>query len=213
MFFAKICSPWREMLIQAYKVPEGQLDSVARRMSFLKDKLKDWCYQASIQKNMKRLRGTIKRTPLCCDNNDFPTIIGESSEPRKRKKQSNDSYPRSSRQTSFRRSHGGPNPRPEPTNLDKGQDRQGLHPKDLDGQMQDPQDEPLQRGLSDGLIPVPMKASKTAIAGLAEQKVIYLQTARRSVVNYANLKPRMTSSMQSIMAIGTYLPIQGHSFR
>ncbi|KAL0419246.1 UNVERIFIED_CONTAM: hypothetical protein Sradi_1338100 [Sesamum radiatum] len=57
MFFAKICSPWREMLIQSYKVPEGQMDSVARRMSFLKDKLKDWCYQASIQKNMKRLRG------------------------------------------------------------------------------------------------------------------------------------------------------------
>ncbi|KAL0394881.1 UNVERIFIED_CONTAM: Enzymatic polyprotein [Sesamum latifolium] len=56
MFFAKICSPWREMLIQSYKVPEGQLDSVARRMSFLKDKLKDWCYQASIQKNMKKLR-------------------------------------------------------------------------------------------------------------------------------------------------------------
>ncbi|KAL0292781.1 UNVERIFIED_CONTAM: movement protein [Sesamum radiatum] len=52
---------------------------------------------------MKKLRGTIKRTPLCCDNNDFPTIIGESSEPRKRKKQSNDSYPRSSRRTSFRR--------------------------------------------------------------------------------------------------------------
>ncbi|KAL0345339.1 UNVERIFIED_CONTAM: hypothetical protein Sradi_4365200 [Sesamum radiatum] len=103
MFFAKICSPWREMLIQSYKVPEGQLDSVARRMSFLKDKLKDWCYQASIQKNMKRLRGTIKRTPLCCDNNDFSTIIGESSEPRKRKKRNNDSYPRSSRRTSFRR--------------------------------------------------------------------------------------------------------------
>ncbi|KAL0413345.1 UNVERIFIED_CONTAM: movement protein [Sesamum radiatum] len=102
MFFAKICSPWREMLIQAYKVPEGQLDSVARRMSFLKDKLKDWCYQASIQKNMKRLRGTIKRTPLCCDNNDFLTIIGGSSEPRKRKT-GNDSYPRSSRRTSFRR--------------------------------------------------------------------------------------------------------------
>ncbi|KAL0448997.1 UNVERIFIED_CONTAM: hypothetical protein Slati_1456100 [Sesamum latifolium] len=48
MFFAKICSPWREMLIQSYKVPEGQLDSVARRMFFLKDKLKDWCYQTSI---------------------------------------------------------------------------------------------------------------------------------------------------------------------
>ncbi|KAL0431467.1 UNVERIFIED_CONTAM: hypothetical protein Sradi_0772700 [Sesamum radiatum] len=60
MFFAKICSPWREMLIQAYKVPEGQLDSVCKENVFLKDKLKDWCYQASIQKNMKRLRG---RTP------------------------------------------------------------------------------------------------------------------------------------------------------
>ncbi|KAL0437682.1 UNVERIFIED_CONTAM: hypothetical protein Sradi_0476100 [Sesamum radiatum] len=86
MFFAKICSPWRKMLIQSYKIPEGQLDSVARKMSFLKDKLKDWFYQASIQKNMKRLRGMIKQTPLCCDNNDFPTIIGESSELRKKKK-------------------------------------------------------------------------------------------------------------------------------
>ncbi|KAL0427715.1 UNVERIFIED_CONTAM: hypothetical protein Slati_2946300 [Sesamum latifolium] len=83
MFFAKICSPWRKMLIQTYKVPEGQLNSVARRMSFLKDKLKDWCYQASIQKNMKKLR--------------------ESSESKKRKKQNNDSYPRRSRRTSFRR--------------------------------------------------------------------------------------------------------------
>ncbi|KAL2248436.1 UNVERIFIED_CONTAM: hypothetical protein Sindi_2695900 [Sesamum indicum] len=56
MFFIKICSPWREILLQSYKVPGGQLDSVARKISFLKDKLKDWCYQASIQKNMKRLR-------------------------------------------------------------------------------------------------------------------------------------------------------------
>ncbi|KAL2250247.1 UNVERIFIED_CONTAM: hypothetical protein Sindi_2498400 [Sesamum indicum] len=99
IFFAKICSPWREMLIQSYKVPEGQLDLVARRMSFLKDKLTDWCYKASIQKNMKRLRGKIKRTPFCCDNNDFPTVIGESSEPMKRRKQNSDSYPRISRRT------------------------------------------------------------------------------------------------------------------
>ncbi|KAK4407362.1 putative enzymatic polyprotein [Sesamum angolense] len=103
MFFAKICSPWREMLIQSYKVPEGQMDSVARRMSFLKDKLKDWCYQASLQKNMKRLRGTIKRTPLCCDNNDFSTIIGESGEPRKRRKHRSDLYSRNPRRTPFRR--------------------------------------------------------------------------------------------------------------
>ncbi|KAL0446821.1 UNVERIFIED_CONTAM: movement protein [Sesamum latifolium] len=133
MFFTKICSPWRKMLIQSYKVPEGQLDSVARRMSFLKGKLKDWCYQASIQKNMKRLRG--------------------------------------------------------------------LHPKDLDEQIPDPQDEPLQEELSDWPIPEPTKVSKTAIAGPAEQRVTYLQTARRNVVNYANSKPRMTSLMQSIMAI------------
>ena len=103
MFFTKICSPWRKMLIQSYKVLEGQLDSVGRGMSFLKDKLKNWCYQASIQKNMKRLRCKIKRMPLCCDNNDFSTIIGESSEPKKRKKQSSDSYPRSSRRTFSRR--------------------------------------------------------------------------------------------------------------
>ncbi|KAK4388171.1 movement protein [Sesamum angolense] len=52
---------------------------------------------------MKRLRGTIKRTPLCCDNNDFPIIIGESGEPRKRRKQSNDSYSRNFKRTPFRR--------------------------------------------------------------------------------------------------------------
>ncbi|KAL0401370.1 UNVERIFIED_CONTAM: movement protein [Sesamum latifolium] len=141
MFFAKICSPWMEMLIQSYKVPKGQLDSVARRMSFLKDKLKDWCYQASIQKNMKRLRDE----PLSDEG------------------------------------HGGPNPRPEPTNLDREPDQQGLHPKDPDEQIPDPQDEPLQEELSGGLIPEPTKVLKTAIAGPAEQRVTYLQTAHRNV--------------------------------
>ncbi|KAL0449040.1 UNVERIFIED_CONTAM: hypothetical protein Slati_1460400 [Sesamum latifolium] len=97
--------------------------------------------------------------------------------------------------------HSGPNLRPEPTNLDRGPDQQGLHPKDLDEQMQDPQDEPLLEELSDGPIPEPMKASKTAIAGPTEQRVTYLQTAPKNMVNYANLKPRMTSLMQSIMAI------------
>ncbi|KAL0402509.1 UNVERIFIED_CONTAM: hypothetical protein Slati_4280800 [Sesamum latifolium] len=85
-------------------------------------------------------------------------------------------------------------------NLSKGPDQQGLHPKDLDEQMQDPQDEPLLEELSYGPISEQMKASKTATVGPAEQKVTYLQTARRNVVNYANLKPRMTSSMQFIMA-------------
>ncbi|KAL0427946.1 UNVERIFIED_CONTAM: putative enzymatic polyprotein [Sesamum latifolium] len=78
--------------------------------------------------------------------------------------------------------HGGPNPRLEPTNLGKGSDQQGLHPKNLDEQIQDPQDEPLQEELSDGSVPEPMKVSKTVIAGPAEQRVTYLQTARKNVL-------------------------------
>ncbi|KAL0361230.1 UNVERIFIED_CONTAM: movement protein [Sesamum radiatum] len=46
-----------------------------------------------------------------------------------------------------------------------------------------------------------MKVSKTATAGLAEQKVTYLPIARINVVNYANSKPQMTSLMQSITEI------------
>ncbi|KAL0451283.1 UNVERIFIED_CONTAM: hypothetical protein Slati_1106400 [Sesamum latifolium] len=92
--------------------------------------------------------------------------------------------------------HGGPNLRPEPTNLDRGPDQQGLHLKDSDEQMQDPQDEPLLEELSDKPIPEPMKILQTATVGPAEQKVTYIQTAHRNMVNYANLKPRMTSSMQ-----------------
>ncbi|KAL0400056.1 UNVERIFIED_CONTAM: hypothetical protein Sradi_2348900 [Sesamum radiatum] len=205
MIFAKICSPWREMLIRPYKVLEGQLDSVARRMSFLKDKLKDWCYQASIQKNMKRLRATIKRTPLCCDNNDFPTITVES-------KENQGSQGRGKSRTTTPtlgvpdeplsgKDQGDPNPRPKPTNLGKGPDQQRLHPKDLDEQIQDPMDEPLQQELSDEPIPELMKVSKTVTVGLAEQKVTYLPTTHRNMVNYANLKPRMIFLMQSITAI------------
>ncbi|KAL0405369.1 UNVERIFIED_CONTAM: hypothetical protein Slati_3850800 [Sesamum latifolium] len=180
MFFAKISSPWREMLIQSYKVPEGQLDSIVRRMSFPKDKLKDWCYQASIQKNMKRLRGTIKRTPLCCDKN-FSTIIGESNEPRKRKKQNSDSYPRSSKRTSFRRrsSWSKSNARIYKSGQRTGRTRAlSQRSRQTDTRSTG---RTLLEELSDGPIPKPMKVSKTATAGLAEQKVTYLQTARRSV--------------------------------
>ncbi|KAL0373359.1 UNVERIFIED_CONTAM: hypothetical protein Sradi_3251600 [Sesamum radiatum] len=70
--------------------------------------------------------------------------------------------------------HGGPNPRPEPTNLGKGPNQQGLHPKNLDEQIQDPQDELLQEELLDEPIPERMKVSKIATAGLAEQNVTYL---------------------------------------
>ncbi|KAL2232426.1 UNVERIFIED_CONTAM: hypothetical protein Sindi_1422600 [Sesamum indicum] len=119
-----------EVATESYKVPKGQLDSVEQKMSFLKDKLKNWCHQASIQKNMKRLRG-------------------ESSEPRKRRKQNSDSYPRSSRRTFPDGDHGGPSPKSEHINRDREQDQQGLHPRDPDEQMQDPPKEPLQEELSE----------------------------------------------------------------
>ncbi|KAL0293453.1 UNVERIFIED_CONTAM: hypothetical protein Sangu_2524700 [Sesamum angustifolium] len=123
MFFAKICSLWREMLIQSYKVPEGHMDSVARRMSFLdsvprrmsflKEKLKDWCYQTSIQKNMKRLKG-------------------ESGELWKRKKQNSDSYPRSSKRTSFRRRSWWSKSKARTYKSGQRSGPTRLHPKDLD---------------------------------------------------------------------------------
>ncbi|KAL2252645.1 UNVERIFIED_CONTAM: hypothetical protein Sindi_0059200 [Sesamum indicum] len=116
MFFAKICSPWRKMLIQSYKVFEGQLDSVVRKMSFLKDKLKDW--------RIERVSGE-----------PFP---GED--------------------------HGGRSPKPEHINLDREQDQQEFHPKDLDEQMQDPLEEPLQEEHSEEPILKLINDSKTTIA-------------------------------------------------
>ncbi|KAL0405230.1 UNVERIFIED_CONTAM: hypothetical protein Slati_3836900 [Sesamum latifolium] len=139
MFFAKICSPWREMLIQSYK-----------------------------ENQASQGRGRSRTTTPTLGVPDEP-LSGED--------------------------HGGPNPMPKPINLGKGPDQQGLHPKDLDEQIQDPQDEPIQEELSDDPIPQLMKVSKTATAGLAEQRVTYLQIARKNVVNYVNLKPRMTFLM------------------
>ena len=79
--------------------------------------------------------------------------------------------------------HGGLNQKRENINLDREQDQQRFHPKDLDEHMQNPMEEPLQEELLDEPIPEPMKVSKTAIAGLAQQKDIYLSTACRNVVN------------------------------
>ncbi|KAL2250147.1 UNVERIFIED_CONTAM: Enzymatic polyprotein [Sesamum indicum] len=169
-------------------------------MSLLKDKLKDWCYQPSIQKNIKRLRGKIKRTPLCCDNNDLPTIIGESGEPRKRRKQSSDSYPRNSRRTFSRRRSWWSKSKARTYKSGRRTGPKGFHPKDLHEQRQDPPKEPPQEELSDEPIPEPLKVSKTKIVGPVEQKDIYPPTSCRNVVNYKNLKPQMTSWMQSTMA-------------
>ncbi|KAL0439190.1 UNVERIFIED_CONTAM: hypothetical protein Slati_2402000 [Sesamum latifolium] len=78
--------------------------------------------------------------------------------------------------------HCGPNQRPDHTNLGKGPDQQRLNPKDLDEQMQDPQDKLLQEELSDEPIPELMKVSRIATTGPAERKVISLQTACRNMV-------------------------------
>ncbi|KAL0322448.1 UNVERIFIED_CONTAM: hypothetical protein Sangu_1864100 [Sesamum angustifolium] len=54
----------------------------------------------------------------------------------------------------------------------KERTNKGFHPKDLDEQIQDPQEEPLRGELSDGPIPELMKVSRTTTAGHAEQEVI-----------------------------------------
>lgn len=85
IFFTKFPSPWKEMFIKEY-IP-GDPDNVGRRMSFVKQKLAEWCGQAILQKNYKRLKRMNKYSPLDCTANDLPTIIGgESQRPRKNKK-------------------------------------------------------------------------------------------------------------------------------
>ena len=86
LFFLKFPSPWKEMLVQDYQV--NNQDSVARRMSFVHKKLAEWCQLAATQRNMKRLRKINKSTPLNCEDNDLPTIIGDEP-PRYQKRKKN----------------------------------------------------------------------------------------------------------------------------
>ncbi|KAK4381436.1 hypothetical protein Sango_2968100 [Sesamum angolense] len=116
MFFAKICSPWREMLIQSYK--ENQVSQGKGRSRITTHTL------------------GIPEEPLSGED------------------------------------HGGPKQKPEHINLGRRADQQGLHPKDLDEQIQNPQEEPLREELSDWPIPELMKVSKTATAGHVEQEDI-----------------------------------------
>ncbi|KAL0463219.1 UNVERIFIED_CONTAM: hypothetical protein Slati_0209500 [Sesamum latifolium] len=126
---------------------------------------------------MKRLRGMIKRTPPCCNNNDFPTIIGESSEPRKRKKQNSDSYPRSSRRTSFRRRSWWSKSKARSYKFGQrtGPTRvfQGSRRTDARSTGRTPTTRTFRRDHTRA------KVLKTATVGPAEQKVTYLQIARR----------------------------------
>ena len=75
LFFLKFPSPWKEILIRDYQIDNQ--DNVARRMSFVHKKLAEWCQLATTQRNMKRLRKINKSTPLNCEDNNLPTIIGD----------------------------------------------------------------------------------------------------------------------------------------
>ena len=70
MFYSKIPYPWGSALIREY--PFVNSDTLGRRISFLKEKLSEWCHQAYLMKKAK----TIKRdNVLCCRRNDLITII------------------------------------------------------------------------------------------------------------------------------------------
>ncbi|KAL2250180.1 UNVERIFIED_CONTAM: movement protein [Sesamum indicum] len=124
----------------------------------------------------------------------------ESGEPRKRRKQSSDSYPWNSRRTFSRRRSWWSKSKARTYKSGRRAGPKGFHPTDLHEQRQDLPEEPPQEELSDEPIPEQMKVSKTTIVGPVEQKDIYPPTSHRNMVNYKNLKPQMTSWMQSTMA-------------
>ncbi|KAL0283728.1 UNVERIFIED_CONTAM: movement protein [Sesamum radiatum] len=98
--------------------------------------------------------------------------------------------------------HGGPKQKPEHTNLGKGADQQGLHPKDLDEQIQDPQEEPLREEPSEGPIPGLMKVSKTATTGRVEQKNNYSEGDRlQTSESLSGFFSRMTVSNKTMERI------------
>ena len=81
MLYSKIPDPWGSALIRDY--PFVNSDTLGRRISFLKEKLSEWCHQAYLIKKAK----TIKRdNVLCCRGNDLITDIGDLKKPYKQKK-------------------------------------------------------------------------------------------------------------------------------
>ena len=81
MFYSKIPYPWGSALIREY--PFVKSNTLGRRISFLKEKLSEWCHQAYLMKKAK----TIKRdNVLCCRRNDLITVIRDLKKPYKPKK-------------------------------------------------------------------------------------------------------------------------------
>ena len=81
MFYSKIPDPWGSALIRDF--PFVNLDTLGRRISFLKEKLSEWCHQAYLIKKAKKIR---RDNILCCRGNDLITVIGDLKKSYKQKK-------------------------------------------------------------------------------------------------------------------------------
>ena len=76
MFYSKIPDPWGSALIRDY--PFVNSDTLGRRISFLKERLSEWCHQAYLIKKAKMIR---KENVLCCRGNNLITVIGDLKKP------------------------------------------------------------------------------------------------------------------------------------
>ena len=61
IFYSKIPDPWGSAFIRDY--PFVNSDTLGRRISFLKERLSEWCHQAYLIKKEKMIR---KENVLCC---------------------------------------------------------------------------------------------------------------------------------------------------
>ena len=71
MFFAKIPDPWGTKLIETYN--SGTLDTLGRRIVYVREKLSNLCADALLARASKGLE---KRISLCCDKPKIPIMIG-----------------------------------------------------------------------------------------------------------------------------------------
>ena len=72
MFYSKIPDTWGSALIRDY--PFVNSDTLGRRISFLKERLSEWCHQAYLIKKAKMIR---KENVLCCRGNNLIIVIGD----------------------------------------------------------------------------------------------------------------------------------------
>ena len=70
MFYSKIPDPWGSALIRDY--PFVNSDTLGRRISFLKERLSEWCHQAYLIKKAKMIR---KENVLCSRGYNLITVI------------------------------------------------------------------------------------------------------------------------------------------